>query len=198
MKKLFYIIWVACMFAAAPVFAQSTFSVQYSIGSGTGDNKNYISSPSFRGAMLEYRRMIQPKIGIGADIGWNTFYERRAYDTYTSGTISLSGVQYRYINAIPIYVAFDYFLRPDNRINPFVGLGVGTMYVRKNTDMNIYTLETDAWMFALRPQAGIRYEANPGMDIVFALKYNYGFTTDALTAQSYLAFNVGFTFKGGN
>lgn len=198
MKKLFYILWVAGMMIAAPSIAQSTFSVQYSMGSGAGDTKTFISSPSFRGAALEYRRMIQPKIGVGIDASWNVFYERRAYDTYTSGTMSLSGVQYRYINAIPIYLAFDYYLKPDNRMNPFVGLGVGTMYCRKNTDMNLYTLESDAWMFAVRPEAGIRYEANPGMDFIFAVKYNYGFDTDQLSTQSYVAFNIGFVFKGGN
>ena len=190
--------WVASIMISAPALAQSIFSVQYSIGTGTGDAKTFISSPSFRGASFEFRHMVQPKIGIGADIGWNTFYERRAYDTYTSGTISLSGVQYRYINALPIYVAFDYYFRPDNRINPFVGLGVGTMYFRKNTDMNLYTLKQDAWMFALRPEFGIRYEANPGMDFILAGKFNYGFDTDQLSTQSYFTFNIGFVFKGNN
>jgi outer membrane protein W len=196
MKKLLYILWVAGMIAAAPVVAQSTFSIQYSIGTGSGDTRSFISSPSFRGAALEYRRMLQPKIGVGADVGWNVFYERRAYDTYTSGTMSLSGVQFRYINAAPIFLAFDYYMKPDQKVNPFFGLGVGTLFIRQNTNMNLYTIEYNSWAFALRPEAGIRYEMNPGLDFIFAAKYNYGFATDKLSAQSYFTFNVGFVFKG--
>src|SRR5882762_7538895 len=113
MKKLFYIFLAVGIFTAAPTLAQSSFSVQYAMGFGSGDVKSYISSSSFRGAAVEYRYHIQEKFSVGADIGWNTFYERRAYDTYTSGTVSLSGVQYRYINAMPIFVAFDYYMKPD-------------------------------------------------------------------------------------
>src|SRR5882672_7232093 len=96
MKKLFYIFLAVAFFAAAPAVAQSSFSVQYSMGFGSGDVKSYITSASFRGAAVEYRYHLD-KFSVGADIGWNTFYERRAFDTYTSGTVSLSGVQYRYI-----------------------------------------------------------------------------------------------------
>ena len=184
------------MIGVSPALAQSTFSMEYSIGTGSGETKSFISSPSFRGGMLAYRRMINPNIGVGVDAGWNIFYERRAYDTYTSGTVSLSGVQYRYINAIPIYLAFDYCLKPNEKLNPFFGLGVGTIYLRKNTDMNVYTIENNAWAFALRPEAGVRLEASPGMDFILAAKYNYAFSTDALNAQSYFTFNIGFVFKG--
>jgi len=196
MKKLFHIFLAVATFAAAPAIAQSAFSVQYSMGFGSGDVKSYVSSTSFRGASLAYRYFVQPKISVGADIGWNTFYERRAYDTYTSGTISLSGVQYRYINAMPVYLAGDYYLKPGEKINPFVGLGVGTLYTKRNTDMNLYTLENKVWAFALRPEAGVLVNANPGLDIILAGKYNYGFSAGGLEAQSYFTFNIGLVFKG--
>jgi outer membrane protein len=198
MKKIFIVIFVVATFAAAPSIAQSSFSIQYSMGFGNGDVKNFISSASFRGAALEYRYHIQPKLSVGADIGWNTFYERRAFDTYTSGTVSLSGVQYRYINAMPIYAAVNYYFKPDEKINPFVGLGVGTLYTKRNTDMNLYTLENTVWAFALRPEAGVLVNANPGLDIVLAGKYNYGFAAGGLDPQSYFTFNIGLVFKGGH
>ena len=195
MKKLFYIFLAVGFFAAAPAIAQSSFSVQYSMGFGSGDVKSFISSSSFRGAAVEYRYHVQEKISVGADIGWNTFYERRAYDTYTSGTISLSGVQYRYINAMPIYLAGDYYFKPGEKLNPFVGLGVGTLYTRRNTDMNLYTLENKVWAFALRPEACLLVNANPNLDIILVGKYNYGFAAGGLDAQSYFTFNIGLVFK---
>jgi outer membrane protein len=196
MKKLFSIVFVIGILAAAPSKAQSTFSVQYSMGFGNGDVKSYISTASFRGVGLEYRYHIEPKFSVGIDMGWNTFYERRAYDTYTSGTVSLSGVQYRYINAAPIYLSANYYLKPDEKLNPFIGLGVGTLYSKRNTDMGLYTLENIAWAFALRPEIGVLINENSGLDVILAGKYNYGFATDGQEAQSYFTFNVGFVFKG--
>ncbi len=196
MKNLFYIFLVVAFFGVAPAAGQSAFSIQYSMGFGSGDVKTYITTPSFRGAAIEYRYYVQPKISVGADIGWNTFYERRAYDTYTSGTVSLSGVQYRYINAMPIYAAGDYYLKPGEKLNPFVGLGIGTLYTKRNTDMNLYTLENNVWAFGLRPEVGVMVSTTPGMDIILVGKYNYGFSAGGLDAQSYFTFNVGFVFKG--
>ena len=196
MKKLFPIFLAVAFFAAKSAIAQSSFSVQYAMGFGSGDVKSFITSPSLRGVAVEYRYRVQPKFSVGADIGWNTFYERRAYDTYTSGTISLSGVQYRYINAMPLYLAGDYYLKPGEKYNPFVGLGVGTLYTKRNTDMNLYTLENTVWAFALRPEAGILVNANKGLDIILVGKYNYGFSTPGLDAQTYFTFNIGLVFKG--
>lgn len=195
MKKLFYTFLAVGLIAAAPAMAQSSFSAQYSMGFGSGDVKSYISSPSFRGGAIEYRYHVQDKIAVGADISWNTFYERRAYDTYTSGTVSLSGVQYRYINAMPIYLAGDYYFKPGEKLNPFIGLGVGTLYTRRNTDMNLYTLENKVWAFALRPEAGVLVNANPNLDVILVGKYNYGFAAGGLDAQSYFTFNIGLVFK---
>jgi hypothetical protein len=195
MKNLFKLLVIAAVVTSAPAFAQGSFSMQYSMGFGMGDSKSYINAPSFRGATMEYRHLVTDDMAIGVDVSWNVFYERRASDTYTSGTVSLTGVQYRYVNAVPIYVSVDKYFGMGKKVNPFVGLGIGTMYTRRNTDMNLYTLETDSWAFALRPEAGIRYDASTSVDLILALKYNYGLSTTDLPAQSYLAVNVGFVFK---
>jgi hypothetical protein len=94
----------------------------------TGDLKEFNESASFRGMSFEYRYMMQPSIGVGLETGYNLFYDRMDYATYTQGTESLSGIQYRYTHAVPVFAAFDYYLKPDTQVNPFVGLGVGTLY----------------------------------------------------------------------
>jgi len=176
------------------VQAQSSFSLQYSMGFG-GNMNSYISSTSMKGATLEYKKFLQDNITIGFDGGWNNFYERRAYDTYTSGVLSLSGIQYRYANAIPLFITTDFHLRQGQKLNPFVGLGVGTIYVDRDLDMGIYTINENAWHFALKPEAGVLVNANPDMDLIFAFRYNYGFATSKVEAQTYLQFNIGFVWK---
>ncbi len=195
MKNLIKLLIIAAVISSSPALAQGSFSMQYSMGFGTGNNQSYIGASSFRGATMEYRHLVTDDIAIGGDVSWNVFYERRASDTYTSGTVSLTGVQYRYVNAVPIYFSVDKYFGMGKKVNPFAGLGIGTMYTRRNTEMNLYSLETDSWAFAFRPEAGVRYEMNSGVDLILALKYNYGLSTTDLPAQSYLTVNVGFVFK---
>ena len=191
MKKIFVILLSVIALSAS---GQSLTAIQYSVGFGTGDLGDFVSPASFRGFTIDYRKLVQPNIGVGFDIGWNVFYEERGYDTYTQGTVSYSGKQYRYNNQFPMLVAADYYLKPGEQINPFAGLGIGTMYSLRNTDMGQYTFEQDAWNFALRPEVGVLFEANPNMSLALTAKYYYGFEAGDLPAQSYFALNVGFVF----
>lgn len=178
------------------LFAQSNTSVYYSIGFATGDLGDYISQPSFRGIGLDYNKMIQPNIGVGFSIGWNVFYEDKPYDTYTVDNVSLSGKQYRYSNHWPMLLSGSYYLKPGEAINPFVGLGVGTIYTLRNTNMNLYTVELDAWNFALQPQVGVQFSVDDATAITLIAKYNNAFQAggELDTDQSYFTINLGFAF----
>jgi len=193
MKKIIFIVLITGAFIT-PAFSQSSFSIQYALGFG-GTINNYITSTSVRGATFEYKLYPQPNISIGLDAGWNHFYERRALDTYTSGTLSLTGVQYRYANAIPIYLTTSYYLSPGESINPFIGVGVGTIYMDRYTDMGIYRVTEEEWHFALKPEVGVLVSLNPEMDLILAMRFNNAFATSDTMEQNYLAFNVGFVWK---
>jgi len=176
--------------------AQNLTSITYSIGLPTGDVKDFIQPASFRGINFDFQKLVQPNIGVGISIGWNVFYEDLAYDTYTVDNLSLSGKQWRYSNHVPILLSSSYFLHPGETVNPFVGLGIGTMYSLRNTDMNLYTIEEDAWAFALQPSVGALFMVNDVTTFHVSAKYNYGFKAgnELDNAQSYISLNVGFTF----
>ena len=188
------ILTILLMVAGIPAFSQSFTSFQYSMGFGTGDLGDFIGTPSFRGFTIDYRGLVQPNVGVGVDVGWNVFYSEKANDDYTIENLSYSGKQYRYNNQLPILFAADYYMKPDERVNPFVGIGIGTMFSRRNTDMGQYTLQQDAWHFALRPEVGILYEAQPGLSFTVTGKYYHGFEAGDLPAQSFFALNFGFVF----
>src|SRR6478735_7886331 len=172
MKKILFIIFSV---VASSAFAQSLTSVQYTMGFGSGDLGDFISKPSFRGFTVDFRKLVQPNVGVGFELGWNTFYEAKSYDTYTIGTLSYSGKQYRYNNQFPALFAVDYYFQPDTKINPFAGLGLGTMYSLRHTDMGQYSLKQDAWHFALRPEIGVLMEVTPDVSLAVTGKYYYGF-----------------------
>jgi outer membrane protein W len=196
MKKIIIILGMFLALAAGTAYAQGSYStISYSMGFATGELGDFIGKPSFRGVTFDYRKLVQPNVGVGVSLGWNVFYEALDYDTYTIENVSLSGKQYRYSNHFPMLFAADYYLKPGEAFNPFVGLGAGTIYTIRNTDMNLYTIERNAWHFALQPQIGFMYTMNDVAAFTVTGKYNYGFAAGDLNeAQSYFSLNVGFTF----
>jgi outer membrane protein len=194
MKKIFFVVLLTGIITATQVQAQDSFySIQYSMGFATGNLKEFNEAASFRGVSFEYRYMVQPSIGVGLETGYNLFFDRLDYATYTQGTQSLSGIQYRYTHAVPVLAAFDYYLKPDTQFNPFVGLGVGTLYTYRDLDMGMFTLESDVWQFALRPQIGVLI-TTPSADLIVAAKYFNGFKANDTEGQQYFSLNIGLVF----
>ena len=193
MKKIYIIAIVALL--AAPVFAQSNYtSLQYSIGFGTGDMKEFIGQTSFRGFTIDYRSMVRSDLGVGLDMGWNVFYEEKGDAVYEYNNITYSGKQWHYSNHFPILLAVDYYRETSGKLTPYAGFGLGTMYSLQNTDMGTYTFERDAWHFAIRPEIGVLINVSPGLDLTILGKYYYGLKAGDLPAQGYFALNLGFVF----
>ncbi|MDH4057179.1 MAG: porin family protein [Cyclobacteriaceae bacterium] len=193
-KKLFFIALLLC--TAGALKAQKYTGITYSIGFPSGDLTDFIDKTSFRGINIDYKNLIQPNIGIGFSVGWNVFYTDMDEATYTVDNISIWGKQYRYANYIPLFINANYYLKPDESLNPFVGLGIGTMYSLRNTDMNLYTYKRDAWNFALQPEVGLLFDTENGMALNVSARYTYGFQagSELTEAQSYFSINLGFVF----
>ena len=181
------------LLATSKSFGQqdSYMSVQYSVSFGLGDMNDYISKASWRGILVEYRGYVTSNVFAGIDAGWNVFYEKKDYDTYSQGTESLSGIQFRYQNQVPLLATLDYIIKPDNALKPYVGLGIGTIYSGRATDMNLYRLETNAWQFGLKGELGILYEVSYSSSVKLAVKYYNGFKTGKLDNQGFLSINLG-------
>ena len=195
MKRIVALIIFCSMVSMTSVFSQAEnhFAINYDMSFATGDLGEYITSPSFRGASAQYRYAATNNILVGIDAAWNVFYEKKDYDTYTSGTQTLSGVQYRYQNQVPLLVAVDYIFTPDKDFQPYLGLGIGTIYSERNTAMGIWLLEENPWQFAMKPEAGIMYKFSYGTALKLAVKYNAGFGGD-LGTQGYVTISTGFAF----
>ena len=197
MNRIYYCIIALFMLSSTISSAQhSRTYLTYAVGFGTGDLGDFISQPSWRGASLDFFSMLNPNVGIGGSGAWNVFYEAKDYDTYTAGTASISGKQYRYHNQIPLLANVNYYLNPENKLIPFIGLGTGVMYSRRNTDMNIYTIEQEAWNFTLAPQAGFEINNSMAAGLTVMVKYYNGFKAgDFEKPLSYITLNLGWVFK---
>ena len=193
MKRIIAIVIFCSLVGMTNVFSQSEnyFSIQYDMSFPMGELGDYISAPSFRGASAQYRFSATDNILVGIDAAWNVFYEKKDYDSYTSGTITLTGVQYRYHNQVPLLVAVDYVFTPDKDFPPYLGLGLGTMDSERNTTMGIWSVEENPWQFALKPEIGMMYKFAYSSAFKLGVKYYSGFGGD-LGTLSYLTVSAGF------
>lgn len=195
MKKILIIIAVLSVVLTKNAQAQeNNLKLDYAIAFGTGDLGDFISATSFRGAVMEYQRYLNDNFSVGGEIGWSAFYERKDYDSYTIDTRTVTGVQYRYSNQVPILISGEYNFSPAATLRPYANLAIGTMYTRRDTDMGLWRLQETAWHFTMKPELGLDYEVAPNTALNLALKYYYGFAASDLEAQSYAVIGIGFRF----
>jgi len=193
MKRIF-VITLFSVFTLITFSQMNLTSFQYSMGFGAGNMKDYISSPSFRGFTFDYRKQVNENIGVGVEFGWNVFYDEMPDAVYENERITYAGKQWRYSNHFPMLFGADYFLIKEGNLIPYAGIAAGTMYTLQNTDMSVYTIEKDAWHFALRPELGLLLKMAPGFGFNVVSKYYYGFEAGDLPAQGYFTINLGFVF----
>jgi hypothetical protein len=196
MKKIIALVIFCSVLSMNSLFSQveNHISIQYDMSFGTGDLGSYISMGSFRGASAQYRYAVTHNILVGVDAGWNVFYEKKNYDTYTEGTQTLSGIQYRYQNEVPLLAAIDYVFMPEKKVQPYIGLGIGTIYSERVTWMGVWSLEQNPWQFALKPEVGLMYKVSYGTALKLGLKYYEGFKAGELENQGYFTVSVGFAW----
>jgi len=190
MKKIFILtLFLAFTFS---VFSQNLTGIQYSIGFGTGDMREYISPASFRGFTADYRYLPQPSVGVGLSIGWHLFYKELPDDTYDYRDLTFSGKQWRYSNHFPVLAVLDYFAMPERKISGFAGLGIGTMYSVRDLDMGVFSFQRHAWQFALKPELGVMVKFAKGFNFTLSASYLNGFKSGELPNQGFFTISTGF------
>lgn len=192
MKKIF-ILFLALVSIQA-IYGQKGYSVvNYSVGFSTGDFNEYVDQISYRGINLEFMWNVKPNLDAGLEVGWNVFYAKEDKKVYTEGTESISGVQYRYTNAVPI-IAGARWRKTGGKTQPYVGAGVGTTSVNRSTDFGLYRIYNNTWQFCVRPEAGLIYKMSETSGLNAGVKYYMNFENDDMAAQPYFTVNVGFAF----
>ena len=175
--------------------AQGFMIAKYPIGFATGDLNEYIEKTSWRGIGLGYRYFADGDIAAGIDVGFQGFYERKDYDTYTIGTASLSGVQFRYQWNTSVTGQVEYVLNEGQDLRPFLGIGAGALYARRVTDFGLYRFTQDPWQFLMKPEVGITYYTSNGSALLLSGEYLVGFQTKDLEGQSFVTLNIGLIFS---
>ncbi|HCW07849.1 MAG TPA: hypothetical protein DGG95_10860 [Cytophagales bacterium] len=158
-------------------------------------NTDFVGSTSSLGTRLGFRKRINnvDQIWAGADLGWSVYKEYFPYQTYTSGTKSVSTDFYDYAVNLNLTASIDYFFLPmDKIVNPYVGLNLGVAYDKFSYYYNIYGASNGTFGLLLRPEAGllVGFGKNSPWRLKGAIHYDYSTNSDKDTGYKNFS-NIG-------
>lgn len=193
MKYLITIIAVACLTLATQ--SQGLYSLNYTVSFGTGETGDYIGNASFRGFTFDGRGFVSDQFSLGGYFSWATFFEELAGATYTDGTATLTGSQFRYINAFPMLFQAHYYLGTDEyEPRAYIGAGIGPYKMVQRTDIGVWSIEENHWHFGMSPEIGLLYPVGMDSQLNICLKYHYVLGVDDTIDYTWLGLSVGFAW----
>lgn len=198
MKKIIIITFMlaagilSSKFVSAQDFTSNT-SLMYTFGVPFGSLDDHTGNWSGRGVTLEYQKDLSENLSVGFNLSYSVFCEQKGKDTYTQDNMAITAVQYNYNNVVPILVTGNYIFGM-GAIGPYIGLGVGTLYDLRNTNMGLYTIEDHNWHFAMSPQAGFLFDTGAPVALKVAFKYDHAFKIENSAAFGMLQMSIGIAF----
>lgn len=175
--------------------AQTIYSATWDTSLGTGTTSDYIGAFSGRGVtFLDIRSFVSSNVSIGGSIGLHALYEEVS-GSFVNQNRTTTGTQKRYINSLPImFNSHYYFGEDDGSITPYIGLGIGTYVVDQRTDVGLFRVEDNGWLFGLAPEVGLLLPIAGDKALILKAKYNYAFESSSFGPYEYLNFGVGFAW----
>ena len=191
----YILIIVTAVLISSASYSQSLYSLNYTMSFGMGETADYISSPSFRGMTFEGRGFVSDQFSLGGLFTWSTFYEKLAGATVSEGTMTLTGTQYRYINAFPILFQGHWYSNTDQyepRI--YLGAGLGPYKINQRTNLGVYSIEERNWHFGISPEVGLLFPISMDTQLNISVRYHYVFKAKDTIDHSWLGLSLGFAW----
>ncbi len=200
MKKILISALVIAGFAMNVNAQTSYWTFSWPISMGIGSTNEYIEKTSFRGISITGASFLTDNISIGGEWSWEVFDEIKRdlppREITTDGvTGNISGTEYRYLNTIPIFVNSHYYIGENGALRPFVGMGIGTVYVDQRTDIGFVSIQSQTWRFGVQPEVGVFIPMGlSGVGVSLKAKYRYATKTSDVEALNMFSFGIGFGF----
>lgn len=193
-KTIILLSLLMLVFVTSELRAQSFTSFQYTVGVPFGGLKDHTSNVSGRGFTFEFHKEVAPSVSVGINLAYSVFYEQMDYGSYSQGTATLTGNQYRYNNVFPMLINTHYMFG-EGMFIPYVGLGLGTVYDLRNTNMGLYSFEENNWHFLISPEAGFLFDLSQDMSLKLNVKYDNAFKIHDADGFGNLCINIGFVMN---
>jgi hypothetical protein len=175
------------------VQAQARFGLTYNTAQPLNETQNYVENYSWRGIGLESRwDVLDNEWQVAFSGSWNVFYNSKS-GTFTDGTRTTTGNQYRYINSYPVLVSMHKMFSFENNKGTrwYLGAGAGPYYIEQRTDLGLLTTVSGNWHFGVAPEVGFIIPVGMKNDLLFEIRYNHAFSSNGSPDYSYLGLNIG-------
>jgi hypothetical protein len=198
--RLCFMLVAVLVFAVSDASAQRVkLNINYGVGvPASGSFKDYVGKTSLRGWNANVMYEVNDQWSLGLGVGSQDFYQRYPRALYkTNDGGDLSAVVTNTVNTMPILVQGQFNLLPEAKVQPYVGLGVGTNLVMYSQYFGEFANNKTKFGFAARPEAGVfipvgRYKES---SIVIGGAYNYlPFKQDNLKNLNNIGLHAGFKF----
>lgn len=163
--KIFLVLIVA-LATITTVKAQqglTKIEVGYSTAFPTSSFKDLISDGSFRGVDLKILHNINDKMAVGLTTGFQDFYQKypRAVYKLADGS-DVSAVVSNSVQTVPLLATFHYNFSPQQRLQPFIGAGVGGNIVLYRQFLGEFGDSKNKFAFQAQPKVGLYFPFREG------------------------------------
>jgi hypothetical protein len=193
MKKIVIVAVVALLLGATgKARGQDWFwGGAYSMSLPTGDTKAFNEGYSFRGVIIEGRKLMGDNASFGLSFGWQVMNDIKTNETIELTSGALTGTFYTYTNSFPIFINAHYYLGKPASARPFVGLNAGAMIIERRAEVGLVAFQESNWHFGGAPEIGVVFPLGWYVRGLVSARYHYGFGAGGAPAQSYMTFNIG-------
>jgi hypothetical protein len=204
MKNIKYILIVIAAFVVfMPSKSQAQYNeffLGYNFAVPLPDSKDYVSSVSYYGAELNYKRFIKKDVSVSLSLAWNVFY-KETRDVIALANADVSGLQNRYINTLPMLAGIQYYVGK-GQVRPYGGINLGALYSSRRIQMGIYELTDYKWHFMVQPELGLLFNVDNRSDVALGVSYNYGMpASSSITGkdinESWVGIKLSYGWKQG-
>ncbi len=177
------------------------YTLGWNIGLPLASFSDYISTVSVNGGAVQGHFFVTDKLAAGVSFGWNTYYQELDRATYSPlPGVAITAVQLRYVNAMPLKASVNYFFSRKKTLEPYVGLGVGGVYMTEHAGIQDRDFWDTQWGFQVSPELGAFIRLGNNFALNVAAMYNlstnsFTFGNLEVTNVQRLTFNVGLTYK---
>lgn len=181
----------------APVSAQRTgrwtVNVQYSTLLPIGDEtKAFADGFSWRGGTADIEREVIDHLAIGASLGWHVLSEENAAtNQLLEGAIT--GTGFRYVNSVPLILTGSVTFGSRDGIQPFFGVGGGTIWVERRAEVGSIVTEETRWHTGATGEVGVRLPRGRRARFTVGARYQRAFEMDGVSWE-YVTFSLGYLF----
>lgn len=153
-----------------------SLDLNYGISLPLGDLHSYIDKTSFNGWNARLMYHFNPRLAAGLAFGFYDFYQKLPRALYEDKNTTISAVQSRTLQYVPIQPTFLYTPQGgQGGIQPYAGLGIGGALVSYNKYWGEFADSKDRFAFSLSPLAGIMVPLSKTSPVKLnvGVKYNY-------------------------